>query len=748
MTEQKKAVKEGNYKHMFMYNPTPMWIFDLESFNFLEVNDAAVKHYGYTREEFLSMSVRDIRPKSEVDALIDDVQRNRGVINYAGDWKHVKKNGEHIVVSIISFPFIFNGKEARHVMATDVTEQRQFQHELEKSEDRFRRIVEGAPDPIIIYQNREIVYVNKAALALFNAVLPNELIGKDIIEFVHSSDINAVTDKLKSIYEGVQTVSNSGELHFLSLDGNDIWVEIALQQVEYESKLSGLIFVRDISNRKESDEAISYQEYLLKEMGSLAKIGGWEFNPETGIGTWTDETAKIHGVDPTSKTSEQFGLSFYTDESKTKVTKAIKRTIKEQIPYDLELEIILQDGTKKWVHTLGKPVIENGKVVRIRGAFQDITQRKESEHALIESEHRYRAFFEYSLDAMLLLSSDGKILEVNNSMCQLLGYSEEELKDLKINTFIDESSESFKKFVSNREKYGKAVGEVCLVRNDGSKIDAELSSATFIDAQGKQKSSLIIRDISDRKRVEREKSILNKELEQKIKERTAELSAVNKDLEAFAYSVSHDLRTPLRGINGLTQILVENYSNLMDEEGLRLCNRIRANTLKMSTLIDDLLSFSRASTAEIRRAKIDMNSLVRIALAEVGEKRELSRINIVCERLPKAEGDAALLQQVWVNLLSNAVKFTSKKEQPEIHISGCKKEDGSYYTVKDNGAGFDMKYIDKIFTAFQRLHSEQDFQGTGAGLSIVQRILNKHGGRVWAEAEENVGATFSFMLPG
>lgn len=747
MTPQENSAKEGNYMHLFKYNPIPMWIFDQKSLDFLDVNDAALNHYGYTREEFLKMNARDIRPESEVNALVEDIYSNQGTVNYAGDWLHKKKNGEIILVNIVSLPFIFQGQEARHVMATDITEQRKFQKELGNSEERFRKIVEGAPEPIIIQQNRKIVYVNPSGIKLFRASSIDDLVGKDFLEFVSPAERNIFLERIERIDDGTQPLYESYELHLIALDGTDVWVELSSQVIEYEGSKSRLAFLRDVSHHRKAAEAISYQEYLLQEMGSLAKIGGWEFDPETGEGTWTEETANIHGLSAKDSTSEQLGISFYTDESKNKVTEAIKRTLREKVPYDLELELVLEDGTRKWVHTLGKPVVIDNKVVKIRGAFQDITQRKNSERALIESEHRYRAFFENSHDAMILSTTDGKILEANQATCILLGYTEDEVKSLKLSALIDYEAKAYKKFIEKRAQSGKAVAELKLIKKGGGFFDAELSSALFYDAEGNQKSSVIIRDISDRKKNEKEINNLNKELELRIKERTAELSAVNKDLEAFAYSVSHDLRTPLRGINGLTQILNDNYSHLFDEEGVRLCSRIRSNSLKMSTLIDDLLAFSKASTAEIRKSEIDMNKLLDIVLAEIGEKRELKKVRIDIAKLPNAIGDAALLKQVWVNLLANAVKFTSKKDNPHIEVSGGIQDSSVYYSVKDNGAGFDMKYIDKIFVAFQRLHSEQDFQGTGAGLSIVKRILHKHGGQIWAEGEENKGAVFTFTLP-
>ncbi len=747
MSEIRIIQQEGNYKHMFLYNPTPMYIFDQETLQFLEVNDAAILHYGYSREEFLQMTAKNIRPPEEVDALVKDVEQTKGVVNYAGDWHHVKKNGEQIIVNIISYPFVFNGREARHVMATDVTAQRSMEQMLRKSEERFRVIVETAPEPIIIESDYKFVYVNSTAIKLYNAKNEHDLIGRSVLELVHPVCREKLRKEIETIASGGKATEDLGELRFLTLDNKDIWVETKRQQIEFEGKLANLVFVRDITAKRKTAEAINYQEFLLKEMGNIAKIGGWEFDPETGDGSWTDEVARIHGLEPGDKTNVKIGLSFYTDDSKERVSNAINEAITQMKGYNIELEMILRDGTHKWVHTFGEPVIMDGKVVKVRGAFQDITERKLAEKALSESEHKYKAFFEYSLDALILSNLEGNLLEGNQATCKLLGYTEEELKHKNRKDIIDNSDNRLDDFLERRSREGVAVGELRFIRKDGSFLNAEVSSAIFLDASDNHKTSLIIRDISARKLAEKKIKELNTELEQRIDERTAQLTAVNKDLEAFAYSVSHDLRAPLRGINGLTMILLDNYVEKLDEEGARLCNRIRANSIKMGSLIDDLLSFSKASTSEIRKSAIDMNLLVESTIAELSEKESLAKFKFNISNLPISEGDRNLIQQVWINLISNAVKFSSKKEKPVIEIKGHTLDGTSFYEIKDNGAGFNMQYAEKLFTAFQRLHSEKEFQGTGAGLAIVERILNKHGGRIWAESVEGSGATFSFCLP-
>jgi signal transduction histidine kinase len=237
------------------------------------------------------------------------------------------------------------------------------------------------------------------------------------------------------------------------------------------------------------------------------------------------------------------------------------------------------------------------------------------------------------------------------------------------------------------------------------------------------------------------------DLEQRVRERTAQLEAANKELEAFSYSVSHDLRAPLRAIDGFSRIILEDYVDRLDDEGKRFLNIIRGNTQKMGELIDDLLVFSRLGRQEVRASDIDMGKLAMAASEEIKLAVPERKVQFTIKTLSPAQGDKAMIRQVIANLLSNAVKFTRPKENAIIEVGGSKEGDETVYYVKDNGVGFDMQYAHKLFGVFQRLHSAEEFEGTGVGLAIVQRIIHRHGGRVWAVGKVDEGATFYFTLP-
>jgi hypothetical protein len=238
------------------------------------------------------------------------------------------------------------------------------------------------------------------------------------------------------------------------------------------------------------------------------------------------------------------------------------------------------------------------------------------------------------------------------------------------------------------------------------------------------------------------------ELERHVRERTAELEAANRELEAFSYSVSHDLRAPLRAISAFSHLLVEEHSAQMSEEGQRLLNRVTANTERMEQLIEDLLRFSRLGRQPLSKHSVNMSTLVRESLEELRKEQGHREIEVQVGDLPDCTGDPSLLKQVIVNLLSNAFKYTRDRERTVIEVACGQQEGEPVYVVRDNGVGFDMRYAGKLFGVFQRMHSAEEFEGTGVGLSIVQRIIQRHGGRIWAEAEVGKGAMFSFTLPG
>jgi PAS domain S-box-containing protein len=382
--------------------------------------------------------------------------------------------------------------------------------------------------------------------------------------------------------------------------------------------------------------------------------------------------------------------------------------------------------------------------------FNDITERKLGEILLRESEDKFKYIFDHSVLGKSLTLPSGK-LHVNQAFCDMLGYTRDELekstwKDISHPDDFEMTQRVIDSLLSGEIGSSRFIKRY--LHKNGSVVWTDIGTTLRRDDKGNPLYFMTaVNNISDRIHLEEKLQNLNEELEHRVTQRTEQLQAANKELEAFSYSVSHDLRAPLRAINSYTNILVEEYENKLDEEGKRLCGIISSGAMQMGGLIDDLLSFSKIGRSTLNLSLIDINKMVRTIIKEMLTPDETEKIKIHIGRLQKAYGDIPLFGQVWKNLISNAIKYSSKNVKPAITIGSQIKENTIIYHIKDNGVGFDMQYAHKLFGVFQRLHSESEFEGNGVGLAIVQRIVLKHGGLVWAEGEVGKGAVFHFSLP-
>ncbi|HNV46200.1 MAG TPA: PAS domain S-box protein [Spirochaetota bacterium] len=489
---------EERYRLLFEANPHPMWVYDLETLGFLAVNDAAVRKYGYTRDEFLSMTIADIRPSEDVPRLIENIEKVDVGIDYAGVWRHRTKGGEIIFVEIISHVLTFKNRRAELVLANDITERKAAGDLLRESEARYRRLIDTIPHGIAVHQNGIIVFCNPAGASILGADAPERLIGMPITGILHPDGLESARRRIEAMLSGAE--------------------------------------------------------------------------------------------------------------------------------------------------------------------------------GLYPAEDRY-------------------------------------------------------------------------VRLDGRVIDVEVM-ATSLNYRGSPAVQVVVTDISEKKRAQKELERLYADLERKVAERTADLEKANKELESFSYTVSHDLRAPLRHINGFLEMLRREIGDSFPPKASRYMDVINDSAKRMGRLIDDLLSFSRMERTGLSVREVNMSHLIDELLKE--HKEEIAERSVTIERasLPVVRGDPSLLRVVMENLISNALKFTARVSSPAIEIGYRAAESSHVFYVRDNGAGFDMRYVDRLFGVFQRLHDEREYEGTGIGLATVKSIVQRHGGMVWAEGEPGKGACMFFSLPG
>lgn len=395
-------------------------------------------------------------------------------------------------------------------------------------------------------------------------------------------------------------------------------------------------------------------------------------------------------------------------------------------PDELSKEQLIKDLTKL-----------HGRIVELEKIAQE---QKTLQEELERTKAMFEGVFEYAPDGIVVVNPEGRIVQVNKQAERLFGYKREELLQMDHNFLL---SERFKvkhlvhiaEYISEPRIRRMGTGlELCGRRKDGSEFPVDISLGP-LQLESSVVVLAIVRDVTERRISE-----------EKLKRAVADLKRLNDDLESFSYSISHDLRTPLQFIRGYVDIVFEEHGDMFTEEAREKFKIIKDSVEMMDRLVLGILALSRAGQQDINRVDLDMKAIAREVTNELLQTFDQEKPEIIIHDLPHAHGDPVLIRQVFANLLSNAFKFTREREHPKIEVAGHSNSE-IIYSIKDNGAGFDMSHAERLYGLFQRLHGEGRFEGIGAGLSIVKRIVERHGGRVWAEGKVNEGATFYFALP-
>lgn len=416
----------------------------------------------------------------------------------------------------------------------------------------------------------------------------------------------------------------------------------------------------------------------------------------------------------------------------------------------IEHRILTPTGGVRWLQWNDRAIFgPDGNIVEYQSVGRDITERKRIEQDLIESERKFRDLAGLLPQVIFELDLEGRITYVNQSAYQAFGYTPEELQRGIIFTQVilpEDRMQAIQNFQNSIEGRKNEGAMYRMVRRDGTELIGMVYSSPIVRDGRIVGIRGILVDITELKQVESDLRSLNEELESRVAERTRDLEDANRELEAFSYSVSHDLRAPLRAIDGFSSILLTEHAASLDPVVKGLLERIRSNAQKMGQLIDSILNFSRMSRQPLSKQMIFPSQIVREALEELKPLQAGRTLDVRVGTLHPCEGDPALITQVFSNLISNALKFTRTRDHPLIEIDSFSKDGKTVFVVRDNGVGFDMKYADKLFSVFQRLHDEKIYEGTGIGLAIVYRIIQRHGGKIWVESGVEKGAAFYFTL--
>jgi PAS domain S-box-containing protein len=735
-------------------SPVSITISSMIDNKFIDVNNTFLKDMEYTREEVIGKTA------SELDIWADEEELLR-VINEMKEKGEIfarilsfKSRSGKIIFGLVSMSVVkVDGQPCNLSTIINITESRKAEEELAQSEERFRSLYENVS--IGIYRTTldgHIMMANPAMVRMLGFDSFEQLAQRNLEQegyepdYPRSKFLEIIEKKGKVV--GLESAWNRS-------NGETLYVRESANAVR--DAQGGILYydgtVEDITDRKKSEEALRESEDKFKYIFDHSVIG-------------KSITLPSGEINVNRAFCEMLG---YTSEEMIK-TKWQEITHPDDIEITQKYLDLLLSGKKdsirfikRYLHKNGSVIWtdvgsairrdENGKPLYFMTAINDITERKHVEESLRESERRLReaqemahlgfwfwdvktGYVEWSDEVFKIFWLDPKKFTPQiDSILALSPWEEENNRDKElINKAINSHSPG-----SYEQKFlrpDKSIGYYysTFQGNYNEKGDVISIVGTVLD-------------ITERKVAESEIKELNEDLEGRVKQRTEQLEALNKELEAFSYSVSHDLRAPLRSIHGYTKILIEEYENKFDDEGKRICGIISTSATQMGELIDDLLNFSRIGRSSLNPLLLDMRSIVNSVFADITSAEEKSRIKLKIGKLHKASGDANLIKLVWNNLISNAIKYSSKENVSEISVSSLLKYNKITYSVKDNGVGFDMNYKHKLFGVFQRLHSESEFEGNGVGLAIVQRIILKHGGNVWAEGEIGKGATFYFSLP-
>lgn len=670
---------------------------------------------------------------------------------YSTEVRMKKSDGTVILVQLVANAINPDNIDDGSIwMLLDITQRKIAEQALQKSESILKATMESIKDGLLVVSaQREILHYNTGFKTIFN--FSDEVLAtRDDNAFINHSkeQFSDPENFINQIMKSYRSRQQTEDILYLA---NGKIIERNSYPLEDEAIKGKVWTFRDITQRKNEEEELLKSQRFLRDSQRVGKIGSWEYYYRERELFWNDEAYSISGFDKDEmKPSIETYLSMIHPDDRKRVWANMESSRKDKVFQEYECRLIAKNGNVKNVYVIGEVVTdEEGNAFKSYGILQDVTDRKKAESDIIEKEAKLRGIYRTS-PVGLGLTINGIFVECNDAFYKFTLYSPEEIIGNKTR-ILHLSEEEFKAVAAfHPDPSGKQIvntSETRWIQKNGNVINVLLSYAPVDYNDFSKGFTFGALDITEMKKAEEDIRKLNTELEKRVYERTVQLQQANRDLESFAYSVSHDLRAPIRHIDGFVKLM---FSKIPDpsESVSNYYNKISAASQRMTSMIESLLSFSRLGRKELVLTDTDINSLVYEILEDMKPDIGDRKIKWNITGLPSIKCDKALMKLAFENLISNAVKYTSKNKNAEITI-GCVADNEKQINIfiRDNGIGFDMAYAQKLFGVFQRLHTADEFEGIGIGLANVRQIVEKHKGTITAEGKINEGALFTITLP-
>lgn len=727
---------EASYRLLFENHPQPMFIFDPQSLAFLAVNHAAVEHYGYSREEFLRMTIKDIRPPGDVPALPQELSKGPVRLERRATRRHRKKDGSLIDVEVTSRELDCGRRSVWVASVVDITQRTRAEEKLRQSEEFYRLLVEQSPDAILVHRLGTILFANRGAAALFGASSVDELIGRQHLDFVHSDHREVVRHRIREFSDDFVSIRRN-ETKMLRLDGTEFYVEVAARTIVYQGETASQLMFRDASRRKKAEADLKRSEARLAAAQAIAHVADWSWDLISDELNWSAEMFRIYGLSPQEfdgKPSSVWKLIHPDDVESHE--RAVRNLLAGKRVEPFEYRIIRPDGQERVVRVLGGAIEhEAGVPIRLSGVVLDVTERRKAEDKF------YSAFHVSPEPTTIATASEGRYIDVNESFCRVTGYQRGEVIG-RTSTEIEfwEQPEERTSFVEQLAKNGSIRDLEITFRTKSGERRTALDSAEVVDIAGEKCILAVFKDITEQRSLE-------KQLRQAQKmEAIGQLSG----------GIAHDFNNLLSVIIGYSELLEESLAK--DDPLRKKCEQITKAGRSAASLTRQLLAFSRQQVLDPK--VLDLNAVVlnveKMLRRLIGEHIELT--TALSPSLGRVKADQGQIEQVIINLAVNARDAmanggnltieTADVVLDEEYVQRHPLQKGGPYvllTVSDTGVGMDAETQARIFEPF--FTTKEIGRGTGLGLATVYGVVKQSGGYIWVYSEVGHGTTFKVYLP-